>query len=75
MGKLETGNYLTTPEGLLLRQRRRAARRIHFTIDDIEPRFKNSMSNCDNRTASAARDLSGAAGFAAQSWHHASDWK
>ena len=39
--------YLASPEGLLAQHRRRDRRRIHFSIDDIEPRQESSMSDRD----------------------------
>jgi hypothetical protein len=40
-------HYLTSPQGLLAQHRRRQRQYLHFSIDGIEPRQKNSMPDCD----------------------------
>jgi len=40
-------HYLNTLEGLLAQHRRRLRRRIHFSIDGVEPRAKHSMPEAD----------------------------
>jgi hypothetical protein len=47
MYRLDEDHYLNTPSGLLTRYRRRAARRMDFRIEGIEPRAKQSMSSGD----------------------------
>jgi hypothetical protein len=47
MYRLDKDHYLNTPSGLLTRYRRRAARRMYFRIEGIEPRAKQSMSSGD----------------------------
>jgi hypothetical protein len=45
--RYDQDHYLNTPEGLLVRYRRRARRRIHFSIEGVEPRAKGSMPDSD----------------------------
>jgi hypothetical protein len=40
-------HYLNSPAGLLTRFRRRRFHRFYLTVDDIEPRAKASMAECD----------------------------
>lgn len=40
-------HHLDTNEGLLAQYRQRSLRRIHFSIDGIEPRAKHSMAEAD----------------------------
>jgi hypothetical protein len=45
--RYDKDHYLSTPEGLLAQYRRRDLRRIHLNIENIEPRAKASMPECD----------------------------
>lgn len=46
--RYDQDHYLNTPEGLLARyRRRRARRRIRFSIEGVEPRAKGSMPDSD----------------------------
>jgi hypothetical protein len=47
MYRFDREHYLNSPKLLLAQHRRRARRRLHFTIDDIEPRAKHSMPDPD----------------------------
>jgi hypothetical protein len=47
MHQFDSDHYLNTPEALLTQSRRRSRRRIRFSIDDVEPRAKHSMSESD----------------------------
>jgi len=47
MYRFDPEHYLNSPKLLLAQHRRRARRRLHFTIDGIEPRAKHSMPDPD----------------------------
>jgi hypothetical protein len=47
MAWLRRGDWLSSPAGQLAQQNRRAQRRLMFSINGIEPRAKNSMSEAD----------------------------
>lgn len=47
MYRFDPEHYLNSPDGLLAQHRRRALRRVHFSIDGVEPRAKHSMPDGD----------------------------
>jgi hypothetical protein len=47
MSLLTREDYLSSPKLLLVQQRRRLARQLHFSIANVEPRAKHPMSNED----------------------------
>lgn len=47
MRRLDPNHYLNTREGMLAQYRHRSLRRIHVSVDDVEPRAKHSMPQRD----------------------------